>query len=148
MNTDYSIKFSSLISTIRDLRTKQILYQVYYRVRSKSRLKRRQENVSHAVINYFSNGSKNFSKERVEMYSQEKTLVMDNWRRLKGYVVKGFSGGKLDQDKGHSNKFQELITNQKNGGEPIIPFDEIINTSRASFAAIDSLKEEKWISVK
>ena len=30
----------------------------------------------------------------------------------------------------------------------IIPFDEIINTTRASFAAIDSLKEGKWISVK
>ena len=32
--------------------------------------------------------------------------------------------------------------------EVIIPFDEIINTTRASFAIIDSLKEAKWISVK
>ena len=147
MNTYYFFKFSRLISTIRYLKIKQILYQVY-RVRSKSRSKRRHENVSDAVINYFSNGSKNYSKERIEMYSQEKTLAIDNWRRLKGYIVKAFSGRKLDQDKGHSNKFQELITNQKNGGEPIIPFDEIINTSRDSFAAIDSLKEGKWISVK
>ena len=73
---------------------------------------------------------------------------MDNWRRLKGYGFKCFSGAKSGQDKGHSNQFQELITQQKNGGEPIIPFDEIINTTRASFAAIDSLKEGKWISVK
>ena len=36
----------------------------------------------------------------------------------------------------------------KEGVEVIIPFDEIINTTRASFAAIDSLKEGKWISVK
>ena len=106
------------------------------------------ENGSNAVINYFSNGSKSYSKERVEVYSQERTLVMDNWRRLKGYGFKGFSGAKSGQDKGHSNQFQELITQQKNGGEPIIPFDEIINTTRASFAAIDSLKEGKWISVK
>ena len=28
---------------------------------------------------------------------------------------------------------------------PIIPFDEIINTTKASFAAIESLKEGKWI---
>ena len=106
------------------------------------------ENGSNAVINYFSNGSKSYSKERVEVYSQERTLVMDNWRRLKGYGFKGFSGAKSGQDKGHSNQFQELITQQKNGGVPIIPFDEIINTTRASFAAIDSLKEGKWISVK
>jgi hypothetical protein len=69
-------------------------------------------------------------------------------KQLKGYGFKGFSGAKSGQDKGHSNQFQELITQQKNGGEPIIPFDEIINTTRASFAAIDSLKERKWISVK
>jgi predicted dehydrogenase/threonine dehydrogenase-like Zn-dependent dehydrogenase len=106
------------------------------------------ENGSNAVINYFSNGSKSYSKERVEVYSQERTLVMDNWRRLKGYGFKGFSGAKSGQDKGHSNQFQELITQQKIGGKPIIPFDEIINTTRASFAAIDSLKEGKWISVK
>jgi hypothetical protein len=30
--------------------------------------------------------------------------------------------------------------------EPIIPFDEIINTTKASFAAIESLKEGKWIA--
>ena len=106
------------------------------------------ENGSNAVINYFANGSKGYSKERVEVYSQERTLVMDNWRKLKGYGFKGFSSAKSAQDKGHFNQFQELVTQQKNGGEAIIPFDEIVNTTRASFAAIDSLKEGKWISVK
>ena len=106
------------------------------------------ENGSNAVINYFANGSKGYSKERVEVYSQERTLVMDNWRKLKGYGFKGFSNAKSGQDKGHFNQFQELVTQQKNGGEAIIPFDEIVNTTRASFAAIDSLKEGKWITVK
>lgn len=106
------------------------------------------ENGSNAVINYFANGSKGYSKERVEVYSQERTLVMDNWRKLKCYGFKGFSSAKSGQDKGHFNQFQELVAQQKNGGEAIIPFDEIVNTTRASFAAIDSLKEGKWISVK
>ena len=47
------------------------------------------ENGSNAVINYFANGSKSYSKERVEVYSQERTLVMDNWRTLKGFGFKG-----------------------------------------------------------
>ena len=34
------------------------------------------------------------------------------------------------------------------GGEPIIPFDSIVNTTKASFAAITSLKEGKWISIE
>ena len=49
------------------------------------------ENGSTGVINYFSNGSKAYSKERVEIYSQERTLVMDNFRETKGFGFKGFS---------------------------------------------------------
>ncbi len=106
------------------------------------------ENGSNVVINYFANGSKSYSKERVEVYSQERTLIMDNWRKLKGYGFKGFSNTSSKQDKGHFNQFQALVEQQKKGGGPIITFDEIVNTTKATFAAIDSLKEGKWISVK
>ncbi len=106
------------------------------------------ENGSSAVINYFSNGSKGYSKERVEVYSQGRTLVMDNWRKLKGYGFKSFSSAKSAQDKGHFNQFHELLSQQENGGNPIIPFGEIVNTTMASFSAIESLKLGKWISVK
>ena len=107
----------------------------------------RYENGSNAVINYFSNGSKTYSKERVEVYSQERTMVMDNWRKLKCY---GFGSGQnvsTKQDKGHYNQFKELLSQQINGGSAIIPFDELVNTTKTSFAAIDSLKQGKWISI-
>ena len=106
------------------------------------------ENGTNAVINYFANGSKSYSKERLEVFSQERTLIMDNWRKLKAYGFKGFSKSSSKQDKGHFNQFNELITQQKQGGNPIIPFDEIVNTTKASFAAIESLKQGKWIEVK
>lgn len=106
------------------------------------------ENGSNAVINYFANGSKSYSKERVEVYSEERTLVMDNWRKLKGYGFRGFSNASSKQDKGHFNQFEALVKQQKEGGAPIIPFDEIVNTTKATFAAIDSLKEGKWIFIK
>ena len=105
------------------------------------------ENGSNAVINYFANGSKAYSKERVEVYSQERTLVMDNWRKLKSYGFKSGSSASSKQDKGHFNQFQELIQQQQKGGNAIIPFDEIVNTTKASFAAIESLKQGKWISI-
>ncbi len=47
----------------------------------------------------------------------------------------------------HFNQFKSLIENQKNTGNPIIPFDEIINTTQASFAAIESLKQGKWVEI-
>lgn len=106
------------------------------------------ENGSNAVINYFANGSKVYSKERVEVYSQHRTLIMDNWRSLKGFGFNNAISSKKSQDKGHQNQFKALLEQQKNGGSSIIPFDEIINTTRASFAAVDSLTEGKWITIK
>ena len=105
------------------------------------------ENGSTAVINYFANGSKSYSKERIEVYSQERTMVMDNWRKVMFYGFKGASNSSGKQDKGHFNQFQKLIDQHKKGGEPIIPFDSIVNTTKASFGAIASLKQGKWISI-
>jgi predicted dehydrogenase len=105
------------------------------------------ENGTNAVINYFSNGSKAYSKERLEVYHQDRTLVMDNWRRLKGYGFKNFNSATSSQDKGHQNQFNLLINAVKNGGNQIIPFDELVNTTKASFAAIESLKQGTWIYV-
>lgn len=105
----------------------------------------RYEDGSNAVINYFANGSKAYVKERIEIYSQEKTLVLDNWRELKGYGCKGFSKMKSKMDKGHSTQFELLNERVKNGGDALIPFDSIINTTLASFACIESMKENKWI---
>lgn len=105
------------------------------------------ENGSTGVINYFSNGSKAYSKERVEVYSQERTLIMDNFRTTLGYGFKGFSKLKTSLDKGHKNQFHKLIAQTKSGGNPLIPFEELINTTKASFAAIESLQKGQWIEL-
>lgn len=104
------------------------------------------ENGTNAVINYFANGSKSYSKERIEAYNQEKTLIIDNWRTLKGFGTKGFSKLKTKLDKGHKNQFRLMAESIKTG-QPIIPFDEIVNTTKASFAAIQSLKEGRWVEI-
>ena len=103
---------------------------------------------SNAVINYFANGSKSYSKERVEIYTQEKTLVLDNWRELKGYGCKGFTKMKKSMDKGHTTQFSLLNERILRGGEALIPFCSIINTTKASFACIESLKLTKWIDIE
>ncbi len=105
------------------------------------------ENGSTAVINYFSNGSKMYEKERVEVYSQERTLVMENWRKLTGYGFNNFSSMSSKQDKGHTEQFKLLMKSIKTGGNPIIPFTELVNTTRATIAAIDSLKNGAWVPI-
>ena len=105
------------------------------------------QNGSNAVINYFSNGSKQYSKERVEVYSQERTWIVDNYRKTEAFGVNGFRTLKTKMDKGHKNQFYELIQRTLNGGEPLIPINEIFNVTKASFAAIESMKTRKWIKV-
>ncbi|WP_405351544.1 bi-domain-containing oxidoreductase [Nonlabens sp. Asnod3-H03] len=105
------------------------------------------ENGSNGVINYFANGSKAYSKERVEIYSQERTLVLDNWRKLKAYGFKGFKGMKSKLDKGHKSQFTLLAQQINSGGDSLIEFESLVNTTQASFAAIESLKSQSWVDV-
>jgi predicted dehydrogenase/threonine dehydrogenase-like Zn-dependent dehydrogenase len=103
------------------------------------------ENGSQGVVNYFSNGNKAYSKERIEVYSQGRTLIVDNFRKTEGFGFRGFSSLKTKLDKGHKKQFELLIKTIKEGGKALIPLDEIINTTQASFAAIESMKTNKTV---
>lgn len=105
------------------------------------------ENGTNAVINYFANGSKSYPKERIEVFSQERVFILDNWRKLEGFGAKGFSKMKGSMDKGQKDEFRMLNERLQNGGESLIPFESIENTTKATFAAIQSLKENCWINV-
>lgn len=105
------------------------------------------KNGSNGVINYFANGHKAYSKERVEVYSQGRTIIMDNFRKSKYYGFKS-SGMSKTQDKGHYNQFKTLIDNLKKDGSPTIPFEQVMNTSRTAIAAVESLQKGQWIDVK
>ncbi len=105
-------------------------------------------NGSTGVINYFANGSKSYSKERLEVYSQERTLIMDNFIKTTGYGFKGFSKLKTKLDKGHKEQFKQIVDRAKAGkGIDLIPYEELINVTKASFAAIESLKSGGWVEV-
>jgi predicted dehydrogenase/threonine dehydrogenase-like Zn-dependent dehydrogenase len=105
------------------------------------------KNGSNAVVNYFANGSKAYSKERIEVYSRERTWITDNFRTTKGFGVKGFRDLKTQINKGHKDQFHEYIKRIKTGGDPLIPFKDIVNVTKASFAAIQSLKEKRWVEI-
>lgn len=105
------------------------------------------ENGTNAVINYFANGSKSYQKERVEVFSQERVFILDNWRKLEGFGAKGFSKMKGSMDKGQKDEFRLLNERLQKGGEALIPFESIVNTTKVSFAAIQSMKENRWVEI-
>ncbi len=79
------------------------------------------------IINYFSNGHKSLQKEKIELFIDNKVLILNNYKSLKGYGWKDFNSfSTWRQDKGQE-KLIELFSNSilKNE-EPIIPYNELI----------------------
>lgn len=103
-------------------------------------------NGSNVVINYFANGSKAYSKERLELFYQEKTLVMDNFRITTGYGWPGFSKLKTSLDKGHTEQMNQLKTAFQNG-KPLIPLDQLFHVTAVSLAMVESLKQNSRIQL-
>jgi len=107
------------------------------------------EDGSIGTVNYFGNGSKGYPKERLEVYSDGRILRLDNFRKLEGYGFKGFRKfNTRSMDKGHQNQFQAFIDRVSEGGEPLITFDELINVTLASFAAVTSAREGRMVHLE
>jgi hypothetical protein len=50
-------------------------------------------------------------------------------------------------DKGHAAQFRLPCERLRGGGETLIPFAEIENATRASFACIESLMGGEWVEI-
>jgi len=103
----------------------------------------RYSNGSLAVITYLANGDRTLGKERVEVHGGGCSAVLDDFRRLE--LVKGgrhsVKRSWLRQDKGHRGECEAFIRAVQKGGPPPIPFKEIVASTRATFAAVESLRQ-------
>jgi predicted dehydrogenase len=94
------------------------------------------EDSSRAEIHYLANGSPRFPKERVEVFCQGRVLVNGNFKSLRTYSWPGARGMRLlKQDKGHRAAVAAFLQAARSGGPAPIPFDELIEVSRASIEA-------------
>ena len=93
------------------------------------------EDGSIGSIHYFTNGHRGFPKERLEVFCSGRILQLDNFRRLAAFGWPGFSRNTLwRQDKGHEAEMRFLADALTQGKSAPVPFDEIAEVTRASFA--------------
>jgi predicted dehydrogenase/threonine dehydrogenase-like Zn-dependent dehydrogenase len=89
---------------------------------------------STAAIHYIASGSRSFPKERIEAFFDGRTLVIENWRRMRAYG--GSAGPRFPaaarQDKGHAAEIAAWLQAVRTGGAPPIPVDELLEVSRWS----------------
>ncbi len=90
------------------------------------------------VVNYFTNGHKAVSKERLEVHCAGRSILLENFRRLRthgfGRLINKYS---WIQDKGHNACAQAFCDAIRNGGPAPIPLGEIIEVSRLSIEAAE-----------
>lgn len=97
---------------------------------------------SSGTVHYFSNGSKRYPKERVEVFVEGRVLTLDNFRSLQGYGWPGFKRERLwKQDKGHQAEVAAFVDRVANGGQPLIPWDELHEVALATFVAVERARE-------
>ncbi len=99
------------------------------------------------VVDYLANGDKSFPKERVEVFCGGRVAVLDDFRSLelvhdgRRKVVKSA----LKQDKGHFGEWQAFVKAIREGGQPPIPYEQMIGVTQAMFAAVETLRSGKTV---
>jgi predicted dehydrogenase len=97
---------------------------------------------SRGTIAYLSNGDPGIPKERVEVFGGGRAAVLDDFRRLELA-----SGGRRrvlrsrwKQDKGHAGLWSAFVDAVQRGGQPPIPFADLLAVTQATLAAMQSLQ--------
>jgi len=99
------------------------------------------------VVDYLANGDKSFPKERIEVFCGGKIAVLDDFRKLEMVENGNKREVKSAQDKGWKNEMLAFAKAIHTGGEPPIPYEQLIGVTKASFAAVESIHEKKAIDV-
>jgi predicted dehydrogenase len=93
------------------------------------------------IVDYLANGDKSFPKERVEVFCGGTVAVLDDFRTLETVRDGKKKTVKLwGQDKGHFNEMQALVRAIR-AGIPPIPYEQLIGVTKASFAAVESIRK-------
>ena len=98
------------------------------------------ENGSIGTISYFANGDKSLPKERIEVYANQGTAIIDDFRTLSIFSRSKKKDKKLlTQDKGQRNQVKQFIETILNGTGPLIPLEHIYSASLVTFKIIESI---------
>ena len=100
------------------------------------------------VVDYLASGDKSFPKERVEVFCGGQVSVLDDFVSL--HIVRDGrkKRAKGTQDKGHVAEWKAFAKSIREGGEPPIPYEQLIGVTKSTFAAVESLRVQETIKIK
>jgi len=89
---------------------------------------------------YTALGAAELPKEYIEIYSDGKTLIIDDFKELRVYGSKA-KGWKGSQDKGHLRELEEFAQVVLKGGPWPISLDELVRATEISFLVDEEVKQ-------
>jgi predicted dehydrogenase len=92
------------------------------------------------TIHYLANGGNAVEKEYLEVFGESKTVRMWNFKRLEWAVGRKKSTTSFSGGKGHAEEMKALLDNFESGTGSPISIESLAATSRATFAALESLR--------
>lgn len=101
------------------------------------------QNGAQGSLLYTADGAKSFPKEMLTLIQGGKVIRIDNFRKLEVFSKQGNTTRSSKMDKGHKAQFRLLADTLQQGGQAPIPFDDLINSSKATFAALESIRTGK-----
>jgi predicted dehydrogenase/threonine dehydrogenase-like Zn-dependent dehydrogenase len=99
------------------------------------------------VVDYLANGDKSLPKERLEIFCDGTVAVLDDYVSLTVTKDGRKKVESMAQDKGWRNEMGAFAKALKEGGEPPIPYDHLIGVTRATFAALESIRTQNKVDI-
>jgi predicted dehydrogenase/threonine dehydrogenase-like Zn-dependent dehydrogenase len=99
------------------------------------------------VVDYLANGDKSLPKERVEVFCGGQVSVLDDFVSLETVRDGRKNVAKGAQDKGWVNEWKVFAKSIRDGGEPPIPYEQLIGVTKSTFAAVESLRTHEIKSI-
>ena len=100
------------------------------------------------VVDYLANGDKSFPKERVEVFCGGAVSVLDDFVSLETVRDGRKTRMKGAQNKGHVDEWKAFAKSIKDGGEPPIPYQQLIGVTKSTFAAVESIRSKNPVEIK
>lgn len=93
------------------------------------------------VVDYLANGDKSLPKERIEVFCGGRIAVLDDFRVLEMIHDGRRKTVKGAQDKGWKDEWVAFAKAIRGGGEPPIPYAHLVGVTKATFAAVESIRK-------
>jgi predicted dehydrogenase/threonine dehydrogenase-like Zn-dependent dehydrogenase len=104
-------------------------------------------NGSTGVVAYYANGPKSMPKEYIEVFHNGSSGVINNFKELRLFGKTKQKKKLLNLDKGQKQMVEQFLQSLLTG-KPLIPFDEIVAVTKATFAVLESIKTGQIVRIE